>query len=215
MRKRAGMKTAITAAGVCLAASQWAAPQCLAGTDNPLSAAAGSASSEALRLLALGAHTALIDVGGGAMTVESGQTVTLDQVAWTVEVGRDQIVLTAAGRRPVRLSVAAAPAAKAPEPAQPIWSVAPGTKLRDQIAQWLAQANAGGCGAPADPCYRLAEPERHDSIELWKITVADAYRGDFLGALTWLRDGFWRSPRPDIEVTQNNVIILRSLGAAQ
>jgi hypothetical protein len=97
----------------------------------------------------------------------------------------------------------------------PMWSVTPGTKLREQIAQWLPQANAAGCDNAAGPCYRLAEPRDEDPAEPWRIKIADSYRGDFLGALTWLRDGFWAAPRPDIEVTRNNVIILRAIGAAQ
>jgi hypothetical protein len=100
-------------------------------------------------------------------------------------------------------------------PIAKIWSVAPGTRFRDQITHWLSQANEGGCGGADEPCFRLAEPSQGDGAEPWVITVDDAFQGDFLGALTWLRDGFWKTPRPDIEVTQNNVIVLSALGGAQ
>jgi len=102
----------------------------------------------------------------------------------------------------------------AASPALQTWQVEPGTMFRDQIARWLPQANQEGCGTPSRPCFRLAEAGQGEAVEPWFITVTDAFQGDFLGALTWLRDGFWKSPRPDIEVTKNNVIVLRSLGGS-
>ncbi|HEV2651664.1 MAG TPA: hypothetical protein VGU69_10430 [Rhizomicrobium sp.] len=101
-----------------------------------------------------------------------------------------------------------------PPPPPPVWTTTPGTKLRDQIAMWVKEINERGCGTPdKGECYRIAAPEPDAPAEPWKLTIQDSTEGDFLDALTWLRDGFWSAPRPDIEVTENNVIILRSVGA--
>lgn len=101
-------------------------------------------------------------------------------------------------------------------PKSALWAVHPDTKLREQVASWVDQANAQGCGEARQPhCYYLAKPNPDDPVEPWVITIPDSFQGNFAAALTWLRDGFWRSPRPDIEVTDNNVIIIRFVGAPQ
>lgn len=85
------------------------------------------------------------------------------------------------------------------------WQTTPKLKLRDQIAKWIEQT--GGQ-------YQLAPPAADDPAEPWMVTIGDTVHGDFLTALTWLRDGFAAAPRPDIEVTHNNVVIIHRLGAA-
>jgi hypothetical protein len=110
------------------------------------------------------------------------------------------------------ISARAQPAPVPTPPQAPGWSVQPGLKFRDQIAVWIKQANVG-CGGAGNECYQLADPDPSAPSEPWRVTVADSFTGDFLDAMTWLRDGFWNTPRPDIEVTANNVIVLRAIGA--
>jgi hypothetical protein len=92
------------------------------------------------------------------------------------------------------------------EPKQ-LWTTTPGVSLRRQIALWIDQTNGE---------YRLA-PKAPDAPgdPPWKLAIQDHYDGDFLGALTWLESGFWQSPRPDVEVTRNNVVVLRTEGDPQ
>jgi hypothetical protein len=87
-----------------------------------------------------------------------------------------------------------------------IWTTVAGTTIRQQIGSWITN----------DPNqYRLAPEKEASRDAYWRIDVEDSCRGSFLDALTRLRDGFWEDPRPDIEATPNNVIILRRLGAVQ
>jgi hypothetical protein len=94
----------------------------------------------------------------------------------------------------------------------PRWEVEPGLALREQMAIWLKKANDAGCGGDDTPCYNLQAPRPGDPAEPWRIRVHDSVQGDLLTALAWLRDGFWQTPKPDIEVTANNVVILTPLG---
>jgi hypothetical protein len=89
----------------------------------------------------------------------------------------------------------------------------PHTPLRVQVRMFIEQANAEGCGdPPLDRCYTLFDPAPDAPEEPWMVQVADHFEGQLPGALTWLREGFWRTPRPDIGITQNNVVILSFLG---
>jgi hypothetical protein len=119
-----------------------------------------------------------------------------------------------------QLPAVAIRSAQAPHPAEPIadtgagqtksdpvpqiWSTTAGSSLRAQIARW---ADEGGGE------YHLVDKDTEDPREPdWRVTQEDSFTGSFLDALTWLRNGFWRAPRPDILVTANKRIILRVLG---
>ena len=125
----------------------------------------------------------------------------------------DERVFVALPPKPVPLIPQKEPPKKVDAPKEPAWTTIPKTHLRDQVALWLQQANGDACQTPEGICYRLVDPSPNDPVEPWKIGVSDTYHGDLLGALTWLRDGFWKSPRPDIEVTKNRMIIIRAIGA--
>jgi hypothetical protein len=85
----------------------------------------------------------------------------------------------------------------------PIWHTTPGLTLRQTIAAWLPLTGGKFQLAPA-----------HDAEPLWTVAISDSTTGDFFQALTWLRAGFPEDPRPDIEVTANGVVIIRTLGAS-
>jgi hypothetical protein len=95
------------------------------------------------------------------------------------------------------------------------WTTVSHKSLRAHLDEWITQANAEGCEQIVGGCYRMKPADPDEPPEPWVVEVDDGINGDFLQALGWIKDGFWTSPRPDIEVTRNNVVILRALGASR